>query len=275
MVISFLSIIRQIVIYALLTIFITTIFVLSIFLGQEILENIFGAAYWLSALFGSLAVALCFQPLQRLIVDTIDKIFFRKNYNLELALNMAIQRINAMASLEEMQTLISGLIIKEIKVEQARIFLFNQLTEKFQSNDFPINFDSDSPLISFLEKTQRLLSWKQARSQQGISQELKLQMKEIGASLVIPLIINKELVAFFSLSPKLSEKQFSQKEILFLTELANHSVLPLDRAQLISKMQERIKDLEQLNKMAIDRELKMVELKRALNEQQNNGPRNN
>ncbi|MEI8175772.1 MAG: HD domain-containing phosphohydrolase [Candidatus Omnitrophota bacterium] len=72
------------------------------------------------------------------------------------------------------------------------------------------------------------------------------QMEMVGARVCIPSYFKKELLGVLLLGKKVSGQEFTRHEIMFLMTLANNAAMAVSNAKLITRLQEKVREVETL-----------------------------
>ena len=261
-------IIRKSIIYSLLTLFITSLFILNVFWGQKFFQKTLGFSPWVISLLAAIVIAISFRPLEDSIAKATDKIFFKARYNYQKTLKETTQAVTSIVELDELLRLLFKTLTQTVKVKQPRLFLLdsssNQFIEKFPKSAerekiTALKIDKDSPLVLLLKKQKApvvleeityALSRTALKKQEA--KELKAvqsQLEKIKAALSIPLIYKGELIGILNLGPKLSGDAFTNMDLTLLTTLTNQTTIAVKNAELIEDLRKSKKALEETGKV--------------------------
>lgn len=299
-------IIRKGLLYSLLTMVVTGVYLGLSFLIQFLLHGTEAPLSLPTLISTALIVALVFQPLQMNTQRVIDRVFFRRKYDPQKLVANLTEIFSKNLDLNFLSSELVDQICQTMQIEKAVFFLADENTAKFrvqkQRNmiNLPLNLAiaKDSPFTDFLLKS-REPQLKESLKAKNISLG---DLDNLDLELFIPLKSKDQLLGILALGSKLSSDYYSLEEFGLLNTVAKSATLALENAFLFSQIQEsktvleikvraktkeleeltktldeqvkqrtielqqKINELERFYKVAVGRELKMVELKKKIND---------
>jgi len=241
----------------------TTVY--SIFLGipplllvlhRPFLYRYFGIYWWLVPA----GVAAC--ELLAFVAPTINH-YFQERANRILLKKQRIYQQN-LINLAKQMTLTKDLrslfvliirdVTKEIGISHARIYLWDKRTNQYvreirygkerrkQAGD---SLSKDAPLIQILSRSrdrgpilkEEVISHFQTSEREHLG-EVEIQLRSMGASLLLPAFIGEELIAFLVLGTKRSKEIYTPDDLDMFKILAGQAALAIENAQFYQELKE-------------------------------------
>jgi len=119
-------IIRRTLVYAVLTVALGTVYLVSVVALQALFVWLTGQASTLAVVASTLAIAALFQPLRQRVQALIDRRFFRKKYDARLVLAQFAVRAQQDADLDALAADILTTVQEALEPEGAQLWLANQ-----------------------------------------------------------------------------------------------------------------------------------------------------
>jgi signal transduction histidine kinase len=144
--------------------------------------------------------------------------------------------------LDKLLKLIVHIITKTIRLKYVAIYIFDKNTDTFnlkarrgQPVDVQLAVNTVSPLLKFV------LNHKRPITQEGLEgvyadkdkidpQSLRQEMKSMGASVLVPSIVENQLLAFLVLGEKVSGQHYTEDDLNVFSILANQASLAIENA---------------------------------------------
>ncbi|MBM3150895.1 MAG: GAF domain-containing protein [Chloroflexi bacterium] len=225
---------------------------LSLLLGQAIAPT----NPWLV---GGLALllALLLQPLRDRLQNLVNAIFFRgerayqkriQDFSLELTTTVDFNGVMNSLRRHITETLIP---------EQAHLYIYDPLNDQYNAvpgaDSRPtsdLRFSPASALVKSLAREQLPLFIDPAGSLPAALQPEQARLALLGASLFVPLPGRERLVGWMALSPRRSGESYGSQDISFLEQLGNQAAVAIERAQVVSSMERRVREMNILARVA-------------------------
>ncbi len=252
---DFSLVVRKGLLYAIPTLIIGFSYYLVIRITQDYLTA-GGVSVFLLTLVVALLGALTVQPLQNLVQNWVDRIFFRERHDANLMLQRISRTAAYVLNIDEITQMILEEITLTLNVNQAAFFLkraesgeFYLATSKGLEGKIDIHWDSSHPIVRSLSNFDHPLTrhdltvMPQFRSLWGEDRQV---LEKIWAELLIPLKVKGELVGFFTVGPKNSREIYTDDDQLTLMTLANQMAVAIENAHLYSAEQTRREELDTL-----------------------------
>ena len=255
-------IINRGIVYALVTGVIVTLYLVLVGLVGHLLHTVSPKSSSFLAIIFTLIAAALFSPLKQRMQTFVDKTFYRVKYNYRFAvkdygsvltsayekirlIDLIIEKINAAIPVEKI-----ALILRPPSDKAFKIFGSLGITKKEQSD---LRLEVSTNIAKHVEFTKKPLV-KKGRAE--ISSVAELQqgtvLDKIGIELLIPIMLQEQLMGFLVLGKKLSEVKFSEEDLELLSTMATDGFIAFERLRLQESMileQAEKEKLEELSRL--------------------------
>lgn len=214
------------------------------------------------AIICTLIAAGLFSPIKQRIQTFVDKTFYRVKYNYRLAIkefgnalysaynqidliNLLMEKINAAIPFEKIALMLRSPSTKYFEVSVS----YGMIEEEKRE----LRFDLASDLVQIIDN-RKVSMVKKGRADFTDAGELPTEtvLDKIGIELLIPIIIQGQLMGFLIIGKKLSNTRFSEEDIELLTTMTDEGFIALERLRLqetiILERAEKEK-MEELNRL--------------------------
>jgi len=222
-----------------------------------VLQDMFGSIYLREAMifgiFLAFAFVFAFIWFEKLVKFLANKYFFGSLYNYQKTLSDVTKKLTTVVNLEELAVLIIETIVKTMQIDRAALLLrkdkgFTVVKLIGFEKKNGLSLVQDDVLTEHLEKNQKALVYEELGFI-GLD-NLKDNMKQIRADLVLPLIFKDKLIGLIILGSKISRDAYTKEDIELLETLARQAGIAVENAQLYYHMDEKVaeqtKDIQEL-----------------------------
>jgi len=243
-------VIRKGLLYSILTTMVTGVHLFFAFVIQHLVGAATNPVSLQAAFSTALVVAVIFQPLRNATQRFVDKVFFRRKYNLSEFVSRVSKISTSTLDLRELTESLVSSILEILQVKKAGLFLVKRGTNRLhlsfskglKKEAEQIVFTTDRPLAQLLSQSDEIkllydLEGKKIPLEDLDKQDLKL---------LIPLRSRRKLRGVLALGPKLSEELYSLEELNLLQTVADPAALALENAQLFTQIKEEKERVEEL-----------------------------
>lgn len=229
------------------------VFVYILVLGIPFLIafKLLGKGLWLIplALMAVMATAgpLIYQYLQR----QTEQRLFREKFKTQQILIEATQKILREWNLKRLSGLTIHILTQVLKTDYSSIFLLNRTTNQYELSEqrgkgkksYQVMLGQDNPLIRIIAKRKIPLVCEELERHYNDTTKLELkeileQMEFIGSKVIIPCIIDSELVGFIGLGEKRSREMYMPEDLDTLSKLSDQLALTIKYAQFLKEREE-------------------------------------
>lgn len=231
----------------------------------------FGATMSIVSFFGGILSSVLFLRLAKFYEKIAGRYFYYTAYNIQNVIAELQEKLTRVLEIERLSSLIINTLKITLQLDKIAI-----ITRKLGGNEYIIqdiiNFDKESlsdliketSFLRHLEKEDKPLL-REELAKKDLS-EIREKIEKADVSLYFPLILKGELIGIIILGDKITGEAFSSRDISLLTSLARSASIAFENALLYSEIKKRKEDLERFNKLAVGREMKMIELKEKIKE---------
>jgi signal transduction histidine kinase len=209
-----------------------------------------------------LVLLLAFNPVRDWFQRYLDEVFFRGSRAYSQHLEQFGRELTRAATLADVHAALQGLTAKTLRPAHFHLFLREAASNEFaayRSNPATsapatpttdVHFAADGPLATLLTET---------RSPVHLSPEIpfpvKLQSERtrlalLGAAIYSPLMSKNGLAGWLAVGPKLSGEPYTGDDVRFAEALGDQSALAIERATVISDLEQRVQELNVLSQLS-------------------------
>jgi len=189
----------------------------------------------------------------------LDRRFFRESYNIEQVLTDLSDKVRSMIETRPLLETVVNRIAETLHVRNVAVLLsgsevyqpayalgFSGIPQlEFPSSTATVKHlrQSGEPARVYLEDSN---SW--VYSEPEATEEERNKLSELGAELLLPLVVREKLLGFISLGPKRSEEPYSGSDVRLLKSLAAQTGLALENVNLMRAIADEVAQRERLNR---------------------------
>jgi len=189
----------------------------------------------------------------------LDRRFFREAYNVEQVLTELGDQVRSMIEPRPLLETVVTRIAETLHVRNIAVLLSG--SEIYQPA-YALGF-AGTPAIEFPSSTATIKHLQQSReparvyledagswiySEPQATEEERGKLGELGAELLLPLVVRDKLLGFISLGPKRSEEPYSGSDVRLLKSVAMQTGLALENANLMRAVADAVAQRERLNR---------------------------
>jgi diguanylate cyclase (GGDEF)-like protein/putative nucleotidyltransferase with HDIG domain len=242
--------IRKGLIYSLISILITALFLLMLYGVHSFIQG-WSTSANLAAIFAmALLMAWAFNPLRMAIQKVVDKIFYGESYDYRQMVLSFARRMSSVLDLTELAEAMLQPTTKALGASQVSLLLpeddgfSSQFAERLVEGEpvTQIKLNKESPLVVWLTKEEKPLS----REHIDMSVEFKVLTEEerrsldaLGLELLCPIKSKAGLVGILTLSKKRAGGSYSSDDMDLLMTVVTEAGVVIENAQLYSRAKER------------------------------------
>lgn len=231
-------IINRSVVYAILTIFTVSIYLLSIQVIQALFSKSLPLQQGVVAVLGALAAAVAFHPARKKIQDFVDKSFFRLSYDYRRSILSFNDRAHRMAHTDHLVNFFLMKVNKTLPIEYMGLFV---CSTKSKEPELFIEIGGYKGLDILqainLGKDQILAKRKSVQTELGIDFSAEDWLETNKLEIIIPVPFRSmELFGFYVLGKKKSGARYSRDDIELLLTMTETLALNLERIRLLEEV---------------------------------------
>ena len=258
-------VIRKGLVYSSLTIFLTALYLLLLFILQMFFQGWTGYSSLALAAGFALLMAVLFNPIRHLLQKGIDRIFFREAYDYRQMLLNFSDRISNVLDLGELAQSILDPIVKALHVKQAAL-----LFPRIESGDFTtrftqqatteepatkLRFASDNPIVTWLTTEGKALRRELIDINpqfKGLWEAERIDIKAPGMELLCPVRSKGNLIGILAMGKKQSGSPYSDEEVDLLMTIANEAAVAIENARMLDSLKNEQLRVGQLLTQAVN-----------------------
>ncbi|MEW6102326.1 MAG: ATP-binding protein [bacterium] len=252
-------IIRKGLIYSLLTILITSIWLINIFLLQKLFKYITGLETAISSILTLAIITFFFQALRDWIQYFVDRLFFKKSYLKEDLYNIISKEIASSIDKDVFLSSILKIIYQTFQPFLLKAILLDK-EEKIFKEEFSLGedisipqFKFDEPIILWLKENKReLLKEDVERGNYPLKNGLLENFKMMSAEMVVPLIFENEILGFLIFGERYGNNVYDYSDISFLIGISHEIAIAINNANVYTNLKKRTNELEIANRAKSD-----------------------
>jgi signal transduction histidine kinase len=198
-------------------------------------------------------VAVLLNPLRDLLQRGIDQYLLRRPVTLDELVNAYSEELTAAADVDQLVTTLFKYIAIAVPEATPQLYLPDEAQGGFapygNQNERPL--DMASPLVQFLSQESGVIDLTEERAWPKSLREHGQEVAALSAEIILPLNSGQELLGWLVLAhEERGAGRFQQSELNYFRSLANQSLIGLERASVIRRLEARISELDLLSKFS-------------------------
>jgi signal transduction histidine kinase len=201
-------------------------------------------------------LVLVFQPLRRNLQNTIDGLFFQSGSGYGERLSDFRHQLTLASGLDEVVRLLKQQIREGVLPTHTYVFLRDPHSGEFLAvgegsrPDTDIRFEPQSGIIHALSTTRDVIFIEFNKPLPPEMLEDHARLAIIRTPVLVPLQGQDRLAGFIAVGPKRSGQPFDIRDLRFMQGIAEQGSLAVERAQVISDLERRVRELDVLSQVA-------------------------
>jgi len=223
-------------------------------IGKTWLEKIFGGSWFWFPMNSLLILATAGPFIYIFLQKKTEKHLMQEEVRTQNLLLQASYGMNTIHDLDHLVNLVVEVVMKILRVNKAEIYLLNHEASQYELAA-PKNSENKSVVInaqdSFIETLKdkkfpfvydetRVLA--QSENNRILYSQIEDRMKQISASIVVPIIINGTLLGFLTLGERKSKEMYSRDLLNALTVLGNQAALAIENCHYLEAETKRMEE---------------------------------
>lgn len=206
----------------------------------------------LVALLVVLAVAL-FDPLRDRLQQGLDQVLFRQPVALDALLRAYHRDLTTAVTVEQVTTTMLTYVNQALPNSNPKVYLPDDRLMGYTapaSNGPGLQIPMDSPLVSYMRREPDIIDLVEERAWPPTLAVCRQEIKSMGAEILAPINNGETLLGWLALAKRDGGQHFRTSELNFLSALANQSLIALERANVVRRLEMRLAEQDQLSQFS-------------------------
>jgi len=226
-------VIKRSVMYTVLTASLAAVYFAMVYGIGRLAGRFIGRADLLFSLVSIFCISLLISPLRTRIGASVDKIFFKEEYNYRGVLKQVSHSLSGLVSLEDLLSYLATRVSEVLHSKVVAIFLLDEVAGEYVARH-AVNadvkrlgrFSSDGGLAAYLGSSGQALN---AERRLAVDRSLDLDESEeraladMDCSLVVPFIFKSRLLGFMSIGRRTSGRYYALIDVELLETLCDQA----------------------------------------------------
>ncbi|RMH01434.1 MAG: GAF domain-containing protein [Chloroflexi bacterium] len=202
-------------------------------------------------------VAFIFEPLRSRVQQSVDQYLFRQPVALDEYLRAFSRELTTAVNTEQVANVLLKYVAMGIPQATPHLYLpdlqnecYCEFTDQQGDNGHKQLIESDSAVVQFMREKNILIDLAEERAWPRTLREHREQVLALKAAVLAPMHNGQELLGWLAISPKENHQYFTPSELNYIEALADQAVVGLERASVISRLETRIAELDQLSQFS-------------------------
>lgn len=218
------------------------------------LTNTFGTVTNNPVLLSVLIVTLVllFNPLRTKLQEAIDQLFFREPVALDKMLRAYNRELTTAVNTDQVANTLLKYVSSGVPDATPHLFLPDPQMNYYSSyqNHSSERLNVESPLVMYMSQTNGPIDLTEERAWPEPLSEHSNVVQALNAAVLVPINNGRELLGWLSLSQKKNRQHFRPTEINYISSLADQSLIGLERANVIRRLETRVTELDMLSQFS-------------------------
>jgi class 3 adenylate cyclase len=200
----------------------------------------------------SLLIVFFFNPINRKIQDTVEKIFFRKKFDYKETVQAVSNALTSLLNLEQIVERVVQTVRKEMFIDTVGVvvlepqkracksyFIGDAVRETSTKGQRDLRIAYDDPLLILLSSEKKLITKYDIEEDpyySDLKESCMRSFAEMDASLALPMVYQDEVTGVLTLGYKKSGHFYTREDIDLLHTVADAAAVAIENAKLAEQM---------------------------------------
>lgn len=242
--------VRRGVTYVVMTGVLLVVFVL-VLTGLTVTYRSLANSPWLLVIYFAL-VAFLFDPIRSRLQAGIDQVLFREPVAFDDLLRAYHRELTKSVHMDEVADVFLKYVHQGVPNAKAHLYLPDNGMNCYSSyaNHSDVIVDGSSPIVDFMRHQSGAIDLEEERAWPDTFLRHRDEVAALNADVLVPINNGDHLLGWLALRPEQANGRFSTNELTYLTSLAEQSVLGLERASVVRRLENRVSELDQLSQFS-------------------------
>ncbi len=252
-------VVRRALAYSLLTVLLTSVYLLLLFLLQTLFHTWIGYTSLALAAAFALLLAVLFSPLRNRIQEWVDRLFYRGTYDYRQMLLTFSDKMSNVLDLDELAQSMLRPVTKAMYATKAALLFPDVERGNFRTQfvqqsatdepTFRPRFSKEHPVVIWLAKESRAFRPELMDilpEFKGLWQKERDDLQAWGVELLCPIKSKGQLIGILALGRKQSEAPYLDEEENLLMTMASGAAIAMENARMLASIREQQQRVQQL-----------------------------
>ncbi len=195
---------------------------------------------------------LLFNPLRSRLQEAIDQLFFREPVALDKLLRAYNRALTTAVNTDQVANTLLKYVSSGVPETTPHLFLPDAQMNYYSSynNHVAGRLSVESPLVTYMSQTNGPIDLTETRAWPEPLTGQTDAVQALDAAVLVPINNGRELLGWLSLSPKKNRQHFRPAEINYISSLVDQSLIGLERANVIRRLETRVSELDMLSQFS-------------------------
>lgn len=202
-------------------------------------------------------LALLINPLRTHLQNLIDRVFFRGERAYRERLQKFANELSQAVDLNGILRILREDIERSLTPSNLHIFIYDPQGDQYIASagegnrlTSDLRFSSSSILVQALNERKSSISAAELAGFRTKLQSDHTRLQLLRPNILVPLVGNQQLAGWISLGTRLSGDEYSARDVRFLETISSQAALALERAQVVSNLENRVREMNTLARVA-------------------------
>lgn len=198
------------------------------------------------------AVAVVYDPLRNWLQQGLEQTFFRQPMAFDELLRKYNRALTTAVHADQVANMLLTYAREGVPGTITELYLPDSKTSCYSGYNGTGSFklDMDSPVVEFLQMQSGVIDLAEERAWPDTFRHNRETVATMKAAAIVPMNNGQELLGWLTVSPKENNRHFSPPELSYLRSLADQSLIGLERANVIRRLETRIAELDLLSQFS-------------------------
>ncbi|MCB9418967.1 MAG: GAF domain-containing protein [Ardenticatenaceae bacterium] len=198
------------------------------------------------------AVALVYDPLRNWLQQGLEQTVFRQPVAFDELLRKYNRALTTAVHADQVADMLLTYAHDGVPSTETELYLPDSKMSCYSgyNNSGSFKLDMDSPVVDFLKLQTGVIDLAEERAWPDTFHQNRQTVATMKAAAIVPMNNGQELLGWLTVSPKENKRHFNPLELSYLRSLADQSLIGLERANVIRRLETRIAELDLLSQFS-------------------------